>query len=420
MSKRTNELLRQAIADAEAVRETAVANAKLVLEEAITPQIRDMIARRLRVEAAAEKPHEEGRAEGSSQMPADTSKIGDGDNKEPSDDAFDSSDVGNGPENAGDSTDDWYEDWSESDFDLNEVIAELERDIADMSSEQELDHTSNKHPHAHATPSLKMDGVEVDDSDDSDDSDDDDGVDLEEILRELEAFDSMDEGDSEDEDEDMQHSLATEQEADEDDEDALNLDELLAELQAEMDDEEELTEGEEGEEEDEEEDEEVDLGEIIAELRARVAKKKHRAETKHVDSEEKAATKKMATEIASLRTEVAQYRGAINTLRGKLNEVNLLNAKLLFTNKMFRRHGLSNEQKIRIVESFDRATTVREVKLVYSALMENFNVTSNAGATSRKKIVAEGIASKATKSTAPKVIVENTVAKRLQELAGLI
>jgi hypothetical protein len=51
MAQITNSLLKQAIADAEAVRETAVANAKLVLEEAITPQIRDMIARRLRVEA---------------------------------------------------------------------------------------------------------------------------------------------------------------------------------------------------------------------------------------------------------------------------------------------------------------------------------------------------------------------------------
>ena len=51
MTQITNKLLKQAIADAEAVRETAVANAKLVLEEAITPQIRDMISRRLRVEA---------------------------------------------------------------------------------------------------------------------------------------------------------------------------------------------------------------------------------------------------------------------------------------------------------------------------------------------------------------------------------
>jgi hypothetical protein len=61
MTQITNKLLKQAIADAEAVRETAVANAKLVLEEAITPQIRDMISRRLRVEAEMADDEDEGK-----------------------------------------------------------------------------------------------------------------------------------------------------------------------------------------------------------------------------------------------------------------------------------------------------------------------------------------------------------------------
>jgi hypothetical protein len=364
MTQITNDLLKQAIADAEAVRETAVANAKLVLEEAITPQIRDMIARRLRVEAenadsdtevvelqeetAAEKPHEEGEAEGSSEMPADSSDVGHGDNKEPSDDAFDASGIGTGPEAAGTSDDDWYEDWSESDFDLHEVIAELEADIAALTevpqleeAEDELGTDSQKHPHAHADAKLKMDAVHADEE--ASDESDDEELDLEEILAELEA-------------------------------------------------------DEEGE------------GDVPAEAPVAPA-------PAHDHEKEK-----MAAEIAMLRGEMAQYREAINTLRGKLNEVNLLNAKLLFTNKMFRKEGLSNEQKVRIVESFDRATTVREVKLVYTALMENVSISKNTPSASRKKVVAEGIASKATPSTAPKsdVIVENTVAKRLQELAGLI
>jgi hypothetical protein len=112
----------------------------------------------------------------------------------------------------------------------------------------------------------------------------------------------------------------------------------------------------------------------------------------------------------------------INTLRERLQEVNLLNSKLLFTNKIFRKEGLNNEQKVRIVESFDRATTVREVKLVYAALVENLSTAAKTFSTSRKKVVAEGFASKATPSTAPKkqVIVENAVAMRLQELAGII
>ena len=370
MTQITNDLLKQAIADAEAVRETAVANAKLVLEEAITPQIRDMIARRLRVEAATEKPHEEGEAEGSSQMPADSSNIGHGDNKEPSDDSFDSSTVGTGPENAGTSSDDWYEDWSESDFDLNEVIAELEADIARLTEvpEEDGDMDSQTHPHAHAHAGLKRDAAGMDDAGDADGAEDDEELDLDELLAELEA----EEDEVSDEDSDADEEL--------------DLEEILAELEAE----------EEGGDE--------------AMPEAPVA-----AAPDH-DKE------KMAAEIAGLKSEMAQYREAINTLRGKLHEVNLLNAKLLFTNKMFRKEGLSNNQKIRIVESFDRATTVREVKLVYTALMENISINKGAPAASRKRVVAEGIASNATRSTAPKkdVIVENAVAKRLQELAGLI
>ncbi len=115
MAQITNKLLKEAIADAEAVRETAVANAKLVLEEAITPQIRDMIARRLRVESemggeeemkdesAKEVPHEEAEAEGGADFPADSSTVGTGDNKAPSDDSFDTSAIGDGGENKEDS-----------------------------------------------------------------------------------------------------------------------------------------------------------------------------------------------------------------------------------------------------------------------------------------------------------------------------
>lgn len=345
MAKITNKLLKQAIADAEAVRETAIANAKLVLEESITPQIKDVIARRLRVEAehggeemeetpelkkdapemeeATETPFEDGEAEGSSEMPADSSQIGTGDNKEPSDDAFASADDDMSGEAPADSDTDWYEDWDEADFDLGEIIKELENDIAALSG-------------------------------------------------------------SEDEEEMPEAPVAEAKEEEE---------------------KEELKE-----EKEEDEDEEVSLEEILAELEADEAPEKE---------DEKAA---MMSKLAGLKHELAQYREAVKVLSGRLQEVNLLNAKLLFTNKMFRKEGLNNDQKVRIVESFDRATTVREVKLVYTALVENLTVAAKSFNSSRKKVVAEGLASKATPSTAPKkeVIVENTVAKRLQELAGII
>ena len=84
-------------------------------------------------------------------------------------------------------------------------------------------------------------------------------------------------------------------------------------------------------------------------------------------------------------------------MRGKLNEVNLLNAKLLFTNKLFRAYGLNNEQKMKVVETFDRASNLREVKLVYSTMAETF------GGNAKKNIKeSKGSASKAVASTKSK------------------
>jgi hypothetical protein len=359
MSKITNKLLREAIADAEAVRETAIANAKLVLEESITPQVKEMIARRLRVEAemmdddgdemdeAVEMAHEDGEAEGSVDSPADTSTVGTGENKHPSDAASNKSGIGDGGENVEDGSTDWYDDWDESDFDLAEVIKELENDIAALDRDKTM------------TEDDDMDDTDMDDDDTMSESDDEE-LDLEEILSELDTMDDdmVDEGDE---------SM--------DDEEEIDLEELLSELEHEDDV--------------EEDDEDAAL---------------------------------MQQEIVGLRTELAESRYAVNILRGHLKEVNLLNAKLLFTNKMFKKEGLNNDQKVRIVESFDRATTLREVKLVYAALVENMSVVSNTNKPSRKKIVTEGFASKATPSTAPKreTIVENTVARRLQELAGIL
>jgi hypothetical protein len=103
-----------------------------------------------------------------------------------------------------------------------------------------------------------------------------------------------------------------------------------------------------------------------------------------------------------------------------LNEVNLLNAKLLFTNKLFRSHGLTNEQKMKVVETFDRASNLREVKLVYSTLAESF------GSTQTKTEIKEtkGSASKvvaSTKSKKQEVIAEgHEMRDRFKKLAGIL
>ena len=108
-------------------------------------------------------------------------------------------------------------------------------------------------------------------------------------------------------------------------------------------------------------------------------------------------------------------------MRNKLHEVNILNAKLLFTNKLFKEFALDNSQKLKIVETFDRAQTTREIKLVYTTLAEQF---SDGGSIKRKSIKES--ASSAVGSTKPskeskKVITEeDNVAKRFKKLAGIV
>jgi hypothetical protein len=128
----------------------------------------------------------------------------------------------------------------------------------------------------------------------------------------------------------------------------------------------------------------------------------------------------MAEQMASIKSELAEYKAAVTYLKDKIHEVNILNAKLLFTNKLFKEYALDNSQKLRVVETFDRAQTTREIKLVYSTLAENFGDSRPV----RKSKITESASSKAG-STKPskaisKVISEEAqVADRFRMLAGL-
>ena len=117
-------------------------------------------------------------------------------------------------------------------------------------------------------------------------------------------------------------------------------------------------------------------------------------------------------------TELNEAYDTIKTLKSELNEINLLNAKLLYTNKIFRNKNLTEAQKVKILNAFDKATSVKEVKIVFETLNENIKV-------KEKSAIKEnlGYASKAT-GTAPKTEAKPTVevdpmVARFKKLAGL-
>lgn len=333
-------LLKEAIADAKAVRATALANAKAALEEAFQPKLEAMLAEKLKNEIS-----EEETMEGSSMH--DTTLSEESDSVEITDE------------------------------ELNEILAELEGELDEAGQvDPNLPAPAPVDPMAAAPTPAPVDPmaaapapvapvnpmaaapapapVAPAPAPVAEDMEGDEIVDLQELLDSLNEDDSEEEGEEE-----MEESIVNE------------------------------------EKEEDEEKEEVD----------------EKIEDEKVDE--------------SLQSELNEAMSTVQYLRDQLNEVNLLNAKLLYTNKLFNSFNLDQKQKLKVVETFDLAKSIREVKLSYTILSESYSL---GGSVVKKtnttaKTITEGLASKPVASTAPKkdLIVENSnvMASRFQKLAGI-
>jgi hypothetical protein len=212
------------------------------------------------------------------------------------------------------------------------------------------------------------------------------------------------------------------------------IDEIIKELEAAADDEESYatTEGEEEEaapvaeptqapaEEPVAEEDEIDLDEILREM----GYGDEPAEEAPVATEEEHSEEELdalKAELKTVQSELGEAISVIKSLKGTINEVNLLNAKLLYVNKLFRSFNLTNEQKSKVVETLDRTKNVREVKLVFSTIAESFKFGNGVAKKTTSKIT-ESYASKPAASTAPKQIIseDNSAANRFKKLAGII
>ena len=366
-----DKLLQDAIADAKAVRETALANAKLALEEAFTPHLKSMLSKKLQAEMENEdeESHDEGyhgeeeeEKDESVSEEADSSGIGASDNKDPDDEAGDTSGIGQGPESEGGD-----EDGGDEDENLEDAPDQpMGEGMEDEEMEDEAHHEGM---HDEEDEDKKDEGMH-----DEEDEDDD----IAEVLKQLEA----EMANEEDEPKEGYH-----------------------------DDEEDKEEKEEGAHMDDEGmhdddmDEEIDLDEIIKALTE-----------EEVNEEEDEEEKKEEAMVPA--AELEEYKQTVQYLKDKLSEVNLLNAKLLYTNKLFRSRNVSEEQKMKVIEQFDRAANVREVKLVYTTFAESIARKPVNESAKRVSKASKPVAS--TESKKP-IIGENTDFKsRMKKLANII
>ena len=374
------DLLKEAIADAKAVKETAIANAKAALEEVFNPMIREKLAAKL--------------------------------------------------------------------AEMDDMDEAEDKKVAEMKDKKEMEENFDM------DEAKEMDEAEtMDEAEEMDEASDLDEMDLDELLREL---DEMEEGEKEEMmegEEDLinnpkgptakgnvaeEEAEAGEAEVEMGDDEEIDLENMteddlksfiesvIADMVAAgtLEGEEEGEEGEEGEGEEMEasEEEEINIDELVAELAER---KKYGGNKGDVPAAKRGDKKDTAEEegkedykkkLKEMEAKLEEAYSTIETIKTDLNEVNLLNAKLLYTNKIFRSKNLTESQKVKVLEAFDKATTAKEAKLVFETLSNEPK--------SRKSSVTESMMGGASKAagiapTKTPILEVNDQFARWQHLAGI-
>ena len=390
------DFLKEAIADANTVKESAIANAKIALEEAFSPKLQAMFAQR------REEMDKEEMEEGYDEVDEEVEMV----DEEMSE--------------------------KEEDMDLDEILAELE-ELEDLETEEI---TEAEEEEAEVEDETEEDEVEVEDEDETEEDEEIDLDDMsEEDLKsfiedviadmvqagELEAGDTVEDEEEEEEVTEARFGsladLSTEEFLEFCDENPntpgcpnspfnegvkrtneayspemlYNVPEyqkmiaVLAPLLASL------------------------TGFAVSYVKDKLSKGGDEAE-KLINVAKKQSGSQAMTMNEALKT--------VKILKSELNEINLLNAKLLYSNKIFKAKNLNEAQKVKVLGAFDKAETVKEAKIVFETLNESFK--------SVRKTVNEGIIGSASKATlvpktSKKPIVESDeMVNRFKKLAGII
>ena len=426
------DLFKQAIAEAKSVREAAIANAKEALEESLTPHLKDMLAAKLQEmedkeieEEVVNEVEEEIEEANHDEKEVDEAK---------DDEKHEAIQEGDGLETVTAEADDEEEEAEEPAEDDSE---ETEDEVEDAEAEEEP-------------------------------AEDEDLADLsveefKDLIRDIIAqemgdgeaeelpVDDMDAGDIEGMGDEAELDAPVEEPAE--DEEEIDLDELLAELESVSEGDDEVEESIEEEESVEEADHITGLsdpatlqaiagtlaaitgmynadkitailkkgGKAASDLLAKAKQQALDEDTSNqvpADAESKEDKAKNINRTVKESADLNEALETIETLKKDLHETNLLNSKLLYVNKIFKANNLTESQKVNVIAAFDKAETVKEVKLVFETVSENIVAKKETTIKEHK-----GMASKATGTTAskPEVISEVTDAvRRMQKLAGII
>ena len=335
------DILKEAIADAKAVKETAIANAKIALEEAFTPFLQTTLATRLAEMDEAEMKEDE---------------------------------------------DEIKEDYMEEDMYGNKNSMDEEIDLDALLRE--------------------LDGLEEEEKIDEDGFGkfSTDGT---------EGFSSMGEKALDEAEGEMEEEFDIESMSEED------LKSFIEDVISDMVKDGELEAGHEGMEDEEDEDEEeVDLDELLREMSDDDDLEEGKSAYEYEKG--KKAGEKMEKERDEMKEELDEAYTALNKIKSELNEINLLNSKLLYSNKVFKAKNLTESQKVKVLSAFDKATSKKEAQLVYETVMENLNAQTTTKRPMNESV--RGMASRViagAQNTKQPIIEVNSAFERMQKLAGI-
>jgi hypothetical protein len=427
----TNDLLKEAIADAKTVRETALAQAKLALEEAFTPRLQSMFTAKLQEKMDDMEENETIGMAAQHDGRTDT-----------------------GVDEMAKKTHD-MESYDDDDNRLEEI--DLEEILAELSAELEESENLNENEEEDAIDAEEdVDDLEDDAKEDASEEKEVSELSMDELESMIRDIVSQEmEPDGEDEDIDVSAEETTDDLPDTTD-DEVNIDEILAEL---LDDAVELHEGKKrskyggnkgdvpaskrGDKKDTAEEEGVEdykkkkkkelseittgmemdmlkmfgdnaaiVGPLISILAAAGIAKGPEIANALAKSKDK-----VKAALAKKSDKSSELEEDLITLREELQEVNLLNAKLLYVNKIFKAKNLSEAQKLKVVKAFDKAESAKEAKLVYESLSETFS-----SRTDKNQIKESlGFASKAAGIAPQKqqIVEGNDFIARMQKLANI-
>lgn len=363
------DIFKQAIAEAKSVRDAAIANAKESIEESLTPHLKELLAAKLQEMEDSEN---------------DLAEVEDSVNEEDYDAERDAKAMGY-PSAAAAAADNYGNP-------KHEVVAEEEgEEEAEDDAEESEDDADNAEGEEEEVEAETEDDEEIDLETLTVD-------DLRDMIRDIVSQEAVPSAEAE-----MDMDISMEPAVD----DMVGMDEPMAD------------------------EEEIDLDELLAELEG-LSEEEHEEEDT-TDEMKKPSMKKEKSykemkkkdDHSKMEAQLQEAMDTINHLRNELSEVNLLNSKLLFVNKLFKSKTLSEVQKAHVIATFDKAETVKEAKLVYESFTTSLDKsTSQTTQIKEHKSFASkatGVTKSASASSQTGVITEvSDQVRRMQKLAGII